>query len=816
MYCPICGEELKLEYKECPKCKSPLDWSDFEDTPLEADTVSAGVSAALANESSKLNQEQNSNLENSDYSAPNANELEEETVEKDVESAENKKSHDKTAVYGASANAAAWTVNSDQLSQNSQTYKPNTNATSYYKELDQDSAFKRDAGFEDVKYSAGSAASSGSTYNSDYEPYNQKQSKESEFDYLLRNEDEENEQKKRIIFLILSAIAIIALLIIIFTILGRRNARHNTIDDTFNSPEFLTDASSSDSYLMNSETTPNNTDIEKSSLSSSNVTEYISATPTPEPVESTTTEATTTTTTTEVPTTTTTETTSTTLAPTTSTEAPSTSTKATSTTEASTSTVAPSTTTEALTTTTTTLSTTTSISESSQTETISTESTLPTDQATYEELNFGTLPTEVRLEPESSETSAEPNTSESTTSEETDPSAPTPSPTPVPSPTPKPIANDSDEANKIDTYLNLDAENLVVAKYENGQIQHKTLELPNFTDVNQVPDTIWIENYFSNYLLDTTGEVNPYKTPEVNLKDFEAYLQRTVNPKISLDPTVEYYFAPYEYILEDGIGKFIIPKDSEEPTEFVETEEESITTHLPFEIVQLQDGSYEVKSIILNFDLREHEGYKFRTITDSRHSKLLGLAINSKVIVPFNFDELKNDGDMLFFLNKEDLVHNIDYVKYKLKPQGNGFILESKVTYAPNNPDIEKLTELDAIQNSIFSNLNVDSIEFANQDLQVFDNPKFTPVEEIKPEESSTTETGDSGSTNTSESDSIEIKPITANVVATIAADTEYLQFEIGDDYHYIALLDSGDVSKLGYISRAEADAEFGEETETA
>lgn len=617
-------------------------------------------------------------------------------------------------------------INSDNNIQSS-----NDN-NSYYKDINKNDPFAPNAGFNNVDYDALDTnsdkqfESSSDSINSQSFAGKNYQSDDLQYDYY--DSDEENEQRKRFIWLILGAGLVILLLTLLFVLLSRKNQGREVGPNLSNSVSELSISSSTSEENTTSSTTERS-ESSQSLVRSSNKNEIVYVTPTPSPTPKPTTTVATTTTT-KAPTTTTTKATS-----------KETTTTTTSSVENSTSTS----------------STDSSIENSSkktnpkQTTTDNTQESTPTsttfasDHDTYLRLNSGDLPVEPNR-------FGKPEKPEDTKA------------------TGEVLPDNNSESKKLSSFINESLQNINSPVYNGAQVQDRTVQLPNFSHVSQVPSELWVETYLNQFLKAVKGSTNPFDTKEFKLKEIEEFLQKNVNPEIKLDPNSGYNVPPYEYKKDDD-GIFSIPDTAIEPNEEITENPESNTTFIPIETVKLKNGNYEVRMIELNYDLRTHEEMNYRTITDLRHQKVIGLAIDSQTSVAKIAEDITNDGDTVFFMNIEEMKANLGYVKYTFTPRNNGNLsLISKISYAANASNSDVLDRISDIEDYIYSNLDRSSVRTAEKDIPLMNNPKTSD-----------------GDDKTSQ-------------IGTIREESQYLIFNIGSDSQFVALTTAGDGDLIGYI----------------
>ena len=168
--------------------------------------------------------------------------------------------------------------------------------------------------------------------------------------------------------------------------------------------------------------------------------------------------------------------------------------------------------------------------------------------------------------------------------------------------------------------------------------------------------------------------------------------------------------------------------------------------------------------------MRTHEDVNYRVITDLRHQKVIGLAIDSTKSVAQTADDITNDGDTVFFMNIEEMKANLGYVKYTLTPGSNGNLtLVSKISYAANASNSDVLDRISEIEDHIYSNLDSSSVKTAEKDIPLMNNPKTADADKV-------------------------------SQIGTIRKDSQYLVFNIGSDSQFIALTSAGDGDLIGYI----------------
>lgn len=613
-------------------------------------------------------------------------------------------------------------INSDNNIQTS------NESNSYYKDINKNDPFAPNAGFNSVDYDVPETnadqqfeRSSGSV-NSQPLAGGNYQSDDLQYDYY--DSEEENKQRKRFIWLLLGAGIVILLLTLLFVLISRKNKGREVGPNLSNSVSELSISSSTSEKSTTSSTTEQS-ESSQSLVQSSNKNEIVYVTPTPAPTPTPTTTVATTTTT-KAPTTTTTKATS------------------------------KETTTASTVENTTTSSTDSSIDNSSketdpkQTTTDNTQESTPTsttfasDHETYLRLNSGDLP-------------VEPNRFG-------DPDKPGDT-----APTGEILPDNNSESKKLSSFINESLQNINSPVYNGAQVQDRTVQLPNFSHISQVPSELWIETYLNQFLKTVKGSTNPFDTKEFKLKEIEEFLQKNVNPEIKLDPNSPYNVPPYEYRKDDD-GTFSIPDTAIEPNEEITENPESKTTFVPIETVKLKNGNYEVRMIELNYDLRTHEDVNYRVITDLRHQKVIGLAIDSTKSVAQTADDITNDGDTVFFMNIEEMKANLGYVKYTLTPGSNGNLtLVSKISYAANASNSDVLDRISEIEDHIYSNLDSSSVKTAEKDIPLMNNPKTADADK-------------------------------ASQIGTIRKDSQYLVFNIGSDSQFIALTSAGDGDLIGYI----------------
>lgn len=613
---------------------------------------------------------------------------------------------------------------------------------SYYKDINKDDPFAPNAGFSGVEFDAPSNATEQDfAANSEHAGFDSPeaanyQSDDLHYDYY--DSEDEAEQRKRFIWLLLGAGLVILLLVLVFVLINRRNSGREVGPNSSSPiPKFST--SNSTSKEGTTTTTRDSKKTRQSLIPSSNKNDIVYVTPTPKPTP--------------------------TPAPTpkpTTTAAPSTKAPTTTTTESSKETGAETTTSTKKSDKTTTSSSDSSINNSSK-ETNSKQttvnnnkdepaasSTFASDHDTYLKLNSGNLPVEPKR-------FANPDKPGNT------------------NPGGEVLPNNNSESKKLSSFINEALQNINAPVYNGAQVQDKTVQLPNFSNVKQVPSEIWVQTYLNQFLKTVKGSTNPFDTKEFKLSEIETFLQKQVNPEITLDPSAAYDVTPYVYQKGSDNGIFSIPETAIEPNEKIAENSESKTTFVPIETVKLKNGNYEVRMVELNYDLRSHGGVNYREITDMRHQKVVGLAIDSTKSVAKTPEDITNDGDSVFFMSLEEMKANLGYVKYTLKPDSNGNLtLISKISYAANASDSNVINRITEIEKGIYANLGSSSVRTAETDIPLMNNPKLADNEN------------------------------NASQIGTIRNDSQYLVFNIGSDPQYIALATAGDGDLIGYVNLSE------------